>query len=138
MSKNYPREPQPDATFYVRTFENWQTRHDSRLPGFTGASIPRGLEPVNIILPSVPTFRLQFDSRFDKLPSVIVDTATAGKRLNLSANRVRQLIREKRLPAKQLGPCYYLDTKDLARFVPPPRGRPKKERSKPNGKRRRT
>ncbi len=56
----------------------------------------------------------------------ILNTATAAKKLNVSAIRVRQLSREGRLPAQKVGRDYIIQEKDLALVADRPTGRPPK------------
>lgn len=54
----------------------------------------------------------------------LLNTATAAEKLNVSAIRVRQLIREGRLPAQKVGRDYIIQEKDLALVADRQTGRP--------------
>jgi len=54
----------------------------------------------------------------------ILTTITAAEKLNVSAIRVRQLIREGRLPAQKIGRDYIIQEKDLALVANRQTGRP--------------
>jgi excisionase family DNA binding protein len=56
----------------------------------------------------------------------ILNTTTAAEKLNVSAIRVRQLIREGRLPAQKIGRDYIIQEKDLALVANRQTGRPAK------------
>lgn len=58
----------------------------------------------------------------------ILNTNTAAKKLNISAIRVRQLIREGRLPAQKVGRDYIIQEKDLALVADRQTGRPAKNK----------
>jgi excisionase family DNA binding protein len=58
----------------------------------------------------------------------LIGTAEAGKRLGISQDRVRTLIKEGRLPATKLGRDYFMDPKDLALVKNRKPGRPSKQR----------
>lgn len=59
----------------------------------------------------------------------ILSTAEAAEKLNVSPIRIRQLIREGRLPAKKLGRDYVVQEEDLALVENRQNGRPKKDNS---------
>lgn len=56
----------------------------------------------------------------------ILTTEEAARKLNVSAIRVRQLIREGRLPARKVGRDYIVEEKDLVLVENRQNGRPKK------------
>lgn len=56
----------------------------------------------------------------------ILNTATAAEKLNVSAIRVRQLIRDGRLPAQKVGRDYIIQEKDLVLVSHRQTGRPAK------------
>lgn len=58
----------------------------------------------------------------------ILNTSTAAKKLKVSAIRVRQLIREGRLPAQKIGRDYIIQEKDLALVADRQTGRPAKNK----------
>jgi len=58
----------------------------------------------------------------------LIGTAVAAERLGVSQDRVRALIKAKRLPAKKLGRDYFIDPKDLALVKNRKPGRPRKQR----------
>jgi excisionase family DNA binding protein len=58
----------------------------------------------------------------------LIGTAEAAQRLGVSQDRVRALIKAKRLPAKKLGRDYFIDPKDLALVKNRKPGRPRKQR----------
>jgi excisionase family DNA binding protein len=60
----------------------------------------------------------------------ILNTATAAEKLNVSAIRVRQLIRDGRLPAQKVGRDYIIQEKDLALVSHRQTGRPANVKSK--------
>ena len=53
-------------------------------------------------------------------------TAQAAEKLGVSPGRIRQFIRDGRLPATQLGRDYIIQPKDLAKVKNRKTGRPKK------------
>lgn len=59
----------------------------------------------------------------------ILNTATAAEKLKISAIRVRQLIREGRLPAQKVGRDYIIEEKDLNLVKDRQTGRPAKNRN---------
>ena len=59
----------------------------------------------------------------------ILSTIEAAEKLNVSAIRVRQLIREGRLPAQKVGRDYIVREKDLALVANRQNGRPIKNKS---------
>lgn len=56
----------------------------------------------------------------------ILNTAEAAKKLEISAIRIRQLIKEGRLPAQKVGRDYIIQEKDLALVTDRKNGRPPK------------
>jgi len=58
----------------------------------------------------------------------ILSTLEAAEKLKVSAIRVRQLIREGRLPAQKVGRDYIIQEKDLALVADRHNGRPAKNR----------
>jgi len=58
----------------------------------------------------------------------LIGTAAAAQRLGVSQDRVRALIKAKRLPAKKLGRDWFIDPKDLALVKNRKPGRPRKQR----------
>ncbi len=59
----------------------------------------------------------------------ILNTTAAAKKLNISAIRVRQLIRDGRLPAQKVGRDYIIQEKDLALVSHRQTGRPTKNKN---------
>jgi excisionase family DNA binding protein len=57
----------------------------------------------------------------------LIGTAVAGERLGVSPDRVRALIKAKRLPATKVGRDYLIDPKDLALVKDRKPGRPRKQ-----------
>ena len=68
----------------------------------------------------------------------MIGTREAAKALNVSPRRVVQLIKAKRLAARQIGGTYVIDSTDLATVRNRPAGRPPSNRSKPVKTRRAT
>lgn len=64
----------------------------------------------------------------------ILNTAGAAEKLKISAIRVRQLIREGRLPAQKVGRDYIIEEKDLDLVSDRQTGRPPNNKSKDNKK----
>ena len=60
----------------------------------------------------------------------IISTAEAARRLGVTANRVRVLIRSKRLKATKVGHDWLIDPKDLEAVKDRKVGRPRKVRKK--------
>lgn len=60
----------------------------------------------------------------------ILSTKEAAKKLKVSAIRVRQFIREGRLPAQKVGRDYIIKEKDLEKVEDRQPGRPKNEKTK--------
>jgi len=58
----------------------------------------------------------------------LIGTAVAGKRLGVTQDRVRALIKAGRLPAKKVGRDYVIDPEDLALVKNRKPGRPRKYR----------
>ena len=58
----------------------------------------------------------------------IISTAEAARRLGVTANRVRVLIRSKRLKATKVGHDWLIDPKDLDAVKERKVGRPRKSR----------
>jgi excisionase family DNA binding protein len=58
----------------------------------------------------------------------MLTTSEAGKRLGISAVRVRQLIAASRLPATMIGRDYIIDASDLAKVRNRKPGRPRKSK----------
>jgi len=58
----------------------------------------------------------------------ILSTTEVAEKLNISAIRVRQLIREKRIPAQKVGRDYIIREEDLKYVEDRQTGRPPKER----------
>lgn len=56
----------------------------------------------------------------------MIGTADAAKRLCISQERVRALIKAKRLPAKRLGRDWFIEEEDLALVKNRKAGRPRK------------
>lgn len=54
----------------------------------------------------------------------ILSTAEAAEKLNVSAIRIRQMIRGEKLPAQKVGRDYIIFEKDLDSVVRRPAGRP--------------
>ena len=61
-------------------------------------------------------------------PMKIISTAEAARRLGVTANRVRVLIRSKRLKATKVGHDWLIDPKDLDAVKERRVGRPRKSR----------
>ena len=61
-------------------------------------------------------------------PMKIISTAEAARRLGVTANRVRVLIRSKRLKATKVGHDWLIDPKDLDEVKDRKVGRPRKSR----------
>ena len=61
-------------------------------------------------------------------PMKIISTAEAARRLGVTANRVRVLIRSKRLKATKVGHDWLIDPKDLDAVKDRKVGRPRKSR----------
>ena len=61
-------------------------------------------------------------------PMKIISTAEAARRLGVTANRVRVLIRSKRLKATKVGHDWLIDPKDLDAVKERKVGRPRKSR----------
>ncbi len=59
----------------------------------------------------------------------ILNTTAAAEKLKISAIRVRQLIREGRLPAQKVGRDYIIQEKDLKLIENRQNGRPVKDKS---------
>ncbi len=59
----------------------------------------------------------------------ILSTTEAAEKLKVSAIRVRQLIREGRLPARKVGRDYIIQVKDLALVKDRRTGRPTKNKN---------
>lgn len=59
----------------------------------------------------------------------ILNTTAAAEKLNVSAIRVRQLIKNGRLPAQKVGRDYIIQEKDLALVAHRQTGRPAKDRN---------
>ena len=59
----------------------------------------------------------------------ILNTASAAEKLKVSAIRVRQLIRDGRLPAQKVGRDYIIQEKDLALVADRQTGRPAKNKN---------
>ena len=57
----------------------------------------------------------------------LIGTAIAAQRLGVSQDRVRALIKAKRLPAQKLGRDYFIDPKDLVLVKNRKPGRPRKQ-----------
>lgn len=66
----------------------------------------------------------------------LVGVTIAAEELGLSTNRVRQLIRQRRLPAQRIGREYAITREDLEAFKREDRpvGRPPKETEEPGGR----
>ncbi len=62
--------------------------------------------------------------------SYMITTDVVAERLNLSLERVRQLIAESRLPAEKVGRIYLVDERVLSNFTRRPAGRPRKQGTK--------
>jgi len=60
----------------------------------------------------------------------ILSTSEAAEKLNISAIRIRQLIRDKRLPAQKVGRDYVIREEDLKSVEIRRNGRPKKVAAK--------
>ncbi len=60
----------------------------------------------------------------------MLNTNEAAEKLNISAIRVRQLIREGRLAATKVGRDYVIQESDLKGIAERKNGRPKKESAK--------
>ena len=58
----------------------------------------------------------------------LIGTAEVAKRLGVSQDRVRALIKAERLPATKLGRDYFIDPKDLSLVKNRKPGRPRKQR----------
>lgn len=54
-----------------------------------------------------------------------LNTSQAGQRRGISAIRIRELIRERRLKAEKVGRDYLIAESDLKNLVIHPRGKPK-------------
>jgi excisionase family DNA binding protein len=63
----------------------------------------------------------------------ILNTTAAAEKLKISAIRVRQLIREGRLPAQKVGRDYIIQEKDLVLVAHRQTGRPVKGKDKNDG-----
>jgi excisionase family DNA binding protein len=61
-------------------------------------------------------------------------TEQAAERLSVSTNRIRVLIREGRLPAKQFGRAYMIEESDLKLVLDRKPGRPPQKAGKKGGK----
>ncbi len=61
----------------------------------------------------------------------MIGTAEAGRRLGITANRVRALIKAGRIPAQKLARDYFIEEKDLKLVKNRKPGRPKKAAKKP-------
>jgi excisionase family DNA binding protein len=57
----------------------------------------------------------------------LIGTAEAGKRLRVSQDRVRALIKTGRLPAIKMGRDYFIDPEDLVLVKNRKPGRPRKQ-----------
>ena len=88
------------------------------------ATIERGLSVVKKIMPISGHF-LQ-DAILG--PMKIISTAEAARRLGVTANRVRVLIRSKRLKATKVGHDWLIDPIDLDSVKDRKVGRPRKSR----------
>lgn len=62
-----------------------------------------------------------------KRPALLT-TAEAAERLGLTPGRVRQLARDGALKGQHYGRDWLFDERDVARFTPPAKGRPRKEK----------
>jgi excisionase family DNA binding protein len=60
----------------------------------------------------------------------MIGTAEAGRRLGITPNRVRALIKAGRIPAKKLGRDYFMEEVDLKLVKNRKPGRPKKAAKK--------
>ncbi|HET8671284.1 MAG TPA: helix-turn-helix domain-containing protein [Candidatus Saccharimonadales bacterium] len=67
-------------------------------------------------------------------PMKIISTAEAARRLGVTANRVRVLIRSKRLKATKVGHDWLIDPKDLDAVKERKVGRPRKSRKGSNSR----
>ena len=88
------------------------------------ATIEIGLSLVKKIMPISSHF---FQSAILG-PMKIISTAEAARRLGVTANRVRVLIRSKRLKATKVGHDWLIDPKDLDAVKERKVGRPRKSR----------
>jgi len=88
------------------------------------ATIETGVSLVKKIMP----ITVHFFQNAILGPMKIISTAEAARRLGVTANRVRVLIRSKRLKATKVGHDWLIDPKDLDAVKERKVGRPRKSR----------